>query len=181
MGSKDYMRIENIKKAYESGAKEFSAEAVYSLLEEIEKHKQYIKQFELRGRKGKSSVAYKIRGEALEIVTYQKIQGEVNKVITKVYREEMEAIIQAIHNSGTHTITKKIAEEVFKILGITQNHKAKPMFEDGRFIWDNLFTWRAWHNKLTRALDVLREMHAIDYSGGKVIILNKDRLKYELI
>lgn len=128
--------------------------------------------------KGKSSIEI-IKGiDRLIILKYQKPSPDEEpiQVRTEVTKEELEALIKSIKRNwnilNEPIETKDIAIYYCINLNIKKTDKGKDLFS-GNF-WDNFFSWRRMHNKITVMLNALDQLKLIKYSGGKTELLNKD-------
>jgi hypothetical protein len=173
----------HIKKAVSQ--KDIQTEAILRGILESYNHFHPIKEVEVNVEswKGKSSFEI-IKGiDKLTIIKYQKEDkdSEPKEIRTIIEKSELEAVINAINELSQYREeieTQEIARKFCYFLGIEKNDNGRYLM-DGNF-WNNFFSWRSMHYKLTLILSALEHLNLISYKSGKTK-LTGNKLSIQLI
>jgi hypothetical protein len=156
---------------------EMTLRGILSVYKKFHPERTYGK-IEIETWKGKSGII-KIVKRPDVIIAYKMQKPDKNskpeEVKYEITKEQINALIKAIiiHQDEEFIKTHEIAQEWCKLLNLSHNKKKMPLFwNDGTFIWDNFFSWRAYHNKITIILNILEISGMIDYNGGNTKVLN---------
>ena len=125
--------------------------------------------------KGQSSFQLIKDLDKLTIIKYQRKDkhSEPKEQITKVSKEELTALVDSIKYLNKKELDSfDIAFQYCLRMNIRKTPKGKDMFS-GDFK-EMFYSYRTLHNKFTIMLNALEEESLIEYSAGKVKLLNKD-------
>jgi len=125
--------------------------------------------------KGQSSFQVIKDLDKLTIIKYQRKDkhSQPKEQITKVSKEELTALIDSIKYLNKEELDSfDIAFQYCLRMDIRKTPKGKDMFS-GDFK-EMFYSYRTLHNKFTIMLNALEEENLIEYSAGKVKLLNKN-------
>jgi len=125
--------------------------------------------------KGRSSFQIIKDLDGLTIIKYQRKDkhSKPKEQIIKVSKEELTALIDSIKYLNKEELDSfDIAFQYCLRMNIRKTPKGKDMFS-GDFK-EMFYSYRTLHNKFTIMLNALEEENLIEYSAGKIKLLNKD-------
>jgi hypothetical protein len=127
--------------------------------------------------KGKSSLKLIESDKGWEVWKWQKFSPDSKpRKMTFIFpkdeiRDLKKSMSFVIKNKGKEFTSKELCEQYCRIAKKYYSGHNKPLFYKNKFIWDNYFSDRYAHIKLTIFLQVLRKQGLIEYCAGRIRVL----------